>query len=642
MECDSADETISMAGRAALLTFIKSVANGELTCERHRQTLCESSDFVPREAFQLLHGSPPKGHAGVRDVHKWILQQPHWQRRDSPLQNENDVAEFVQPFCSFGAGLRELCYEGFLKMVLPRTNLGLRDLALSRDATGGPRTHGRQYMHNGGHVSGQTCHCMCVLFEEEVALAKELRTHRKILQQLRVTPHGAFRFLSKATLSMDTATPGSQIVLSSEELRLLLTNRLGELSNPQSDAFFRRVSNHCSDGLITDDLVQFLHTASATERNHHGRPHHLGLLDRHVATPGGVAKDLHKSICFPRMLDLHPLSLEVLAPQPFDASSRPVSTSRQRAATPRATPRLHLRTSAERVDSLELKAVMQLIERQGQLDNRVQKAKAAVPTEVPLELLFQALGAGRKGNVTGTDLWCFSQQVTSGLAYPSTEALIRELQNARRHDNHSTSGKLSFREVAVLVRPCGSLEHDVLDDATTDDEARSALHVLRHSQACPGCGARVQRQVDRIFADCPTVTCPICNTSFDCPLSVNDNIPDVGSGGMEGKTLPDTVRQSLCNVIEAYAGAADEIEILRKHLVLTPSDRLIPDAFEAISCSKDSFTFVELTRALNQCHHWPSGRELQLIWHRYARGNGHVIISEFTRQLLPVQGRVPG
>jgi len=272
----------------------------------------------------------------------------------------------------------------------------------------------------------------------------------------------------------------------------------------------------------------------------------------------------------------------------------------------------------------------------------VEQAKAAVPTEVSLESLFQALGAGRKSNVTDTDLWRFSQQVASGLAFTSTEALIRELQNLRRHDSHCTSGKLSFREVAVLVRPSGSTEHDILDDTTTDEEAKSALQVLRHSEACPGCGSRVQRRVDRTFADCPTVTCPICKTSFDCLLSVSDDNLDIGSGGVEGKVLPDIVRQGLCKVIEAHAGAADEIEILRNQLVLTPSDRVIADAFEAISCCKDSFTFVDLTRALNQCHFWPSGRELQLIWHRYARGNGHVSLPEFTRQLLPVQGRTSG
>lgn len=287
-------------------------------------------------------------------------------------------------------------------------------------------------------------------------------------------------------------------------------------------------------------------------------------------------------------------------------------------------------------------AVMAVIARQGELDARIEETKALLPSNTPVEAVFGVLDRYRKGHVADTDLWQFAQEVGSPVPFSGICALIREVQHGVKHKN-VFSGRLSMREVGLMVLPKFSEECDALQRATCDEEVKSMLYILRFSEPCPGCGTRVQRDADA--AGCPNVSCPLCRTIFRCFTVVGntntfwpaeaDRLIDAG--------LPSATQLNLFRLIEASAASAEENERQRKRLQLCHVDGLLNmlhHAFSMISTRKSYFTITDLRRALFQYKHWSTERELQLIWDRYAGGSNEVNLAAFTQQLRPTVGSI--
>jgi len=355
----------------------------------------------------------------------------------------------------------------------------------------------------------------------------------------------------------------------------------------------------------------------------------------------GVRDLISQEILSPRSLGSRgagrPLSPRAASPTGYRAPALDASTG-----NPNAAPAMQRPSPISLMSGPDLQAVLALVERQGQLDQHIEEIKGCLPAATPIETIFGILDFNRKGYVTDTDLWQFAQKF-GRLPFSSIFTLIREIQNGRHHDTNFAHGQLSLREVGVLMHKKGTQEHQAMDASTTDEEAQSSLYVQRFTEPCPGCGIRIQRDADA--AGCPNVTCPVCRKSFQCYTLMGDvdargqPHPVTDTGHLFNASLPNTVQHDIYRIIEVSAGAADEVEGLRKQLTLTRSEHMLSDTFAAISGGKHCFTFIDLRKVLFEHKFWSSERELQLIWQRYARGADHVTLAGFAAQLQPVMGR---
>lgn len=281
----------------------------------------------------------------------------------------------------------------------------------------------------------------------------------------------------------------------------------------------------------------------------------------------------------------------------------------------------------------EVYAVLSVVRHQWQLDHHIERMKELVPSTIPIEAVFALLDSEKTGIITANDLWHVVQECHCPLQFSGILALIREVQNRRRHDPNRGPARLSLRELAVLLYRQGVPEHQILEGCISDEEARGALSALRCTEACPGCSARIQRDGDA--TDCPNVTCPFCGKAFQC-----FTVADASHKHVDNLELPPYVQQSICQVLKASADAAEEIEGLRKQLVLGYSNRIIDDTFYALSEGKSVMTYVDLRRALYRWRQQPSDPELRLLWHRYAPGKQEITLASFVQQLQPTFGRV--
>merc|ERR1719171_3078007 len=108
-----------------------------------------------------------------------------------------------------------------------------------------------------------------------------------------------------------------------------------------------------------------------------------------------------------------------------------------------------------------------------------------------------------------------------------------------------------------------------MNKATSDEEAQSQMYILRHTEPCPGCGARTQRDADA--AGCPNVTCPVCGSLFRCfTVKGNADLNDAYNMGLGAST-----QYQLCRLVEATAASAEENEQLRKRLSLRCASGLL-------------------------------------------------------------------
>jgi len=669
----------ALAIQNVFVPLIKAVAEGEITCERARQRLSESpAAFTVHDAWLSLQGNSAKGYVTVTDVHSWLREQPH----RLPRMLQDDVADVVFPFCNASG---ELHYEGFLRMVLPRDDSTLRELSISR-------INGQSIDVRSSHLmSTEASYRLARLLEEEIDIAVHLHQHRRVVVKQGLTPTDAFHFLSQGK------PLGYSISLI--ELQYLLYDRLGELSIPQVAAFFRRACMFSSVSLTYEDVVHLLNpkhardclgyardylgyasSLSTTALNAsrslspltsplrasspraisprallrsplsprlvgHSLPGDMGPVSPRSLLAPLLASELLgsplpslRAIHYPRAYMLDPPA-PLLSPRSLSAYRRPLSPitmSPRTSSYARALERPLLTLGPH------IQVALEFMERQGQLDHHLENTKALLPKNVPVEAVYGMLDADHKGYVTDRDIWHFAQRCGYNLPLGSMLALIMELQNSRSHDLGYIRGQLSLREVGVLIHTKGTLDHEALDSSTSDQEARSNLYVMRYTEACPGCGFRIQRDADA--AGCPNVTCPICRKTFHCTTVMGDRdhngiIRDISDTDHLFYTALSTDEQAIvCRIIEASAMAADEMEGLRKQLSLAHSP-YFANVFNAISGGKNFFTFVDLRRALFEYKYWSSEHELQLIWHRYAHKADKVTFTAFQKQLEPLMVR---
>lgn len=276
-----------------------------------------------------------------------------------------------------------------------------------------------------------------------------------------------------------------------------------------------------------------------------------------------------------------------------------------------------------------IRAVLQAVARQAELDSHLEDTKGLVFPSVSVESIFNVLDRFRKGYVADMDLWQFCQDFGAALSFGSFCSLVSEVQ-LRGQSRASTPNHLSLRDVGRLVFPLHSREYRELQEASSDAEALSALYLLRHSESCPGCSVRVQRDADAV--GCPSVTCPRCGTSFRCFIVVSDYaVPTDAS-----MPLPASSQYHVHKLLEAAARAAEEIGRDRRQLAALPNFDLVStlaDVFTHISDGRLSFTTGDLRRVFFAQDIRISEQELGYLLHRYAPNGREVTLPDFLRQL---------
>lgn len=287
-------------------------------------------------------------------------------------------------------------------------------------------------------------------------------------------------------------------------------------------------------------------------------------------------------------------------------------------------PRSTSRLPPTSMDQLGIVWVLKAMLKQAEMDARVEDTKTI---DFPLEASFQALDRFGKGYITDIDIWTFCEQGDSQIAFANLCGLIHEVQLRRPRHLSLLPGRLSFRELSTVLLKEGTQEHRLMSAAATDSEAYSIAYILRNSEPCPGCRARIQR--DANAAGCPSVTCPICNTSFRC-FMVADDSPQTTP------LLHASVQYQLCRLLETAAKAAQQLESTRQQVsrILT-RDRTcsLSKVFGHIAEGRLSLSMNDLHRAFLDHDISPSARELSLLCCRY--GGAELTFAEVVRQLSP-------
>lgn len=277
-----------------------------------------------------------------------------------------------------------------------------------------------------------------------------------------------------------------------------------------------------------------------------------------------------------------------------------------------------------------MKTVLSTAVQQAKLDAQVEDGKASISFDVPLEYIFGILDRFHKGYITDTDLWSFGQQFGGQTTFANLCALVHEIQLRRQRDVTTVSGHLSFREVGAFLLKVGSQEHEAVNKAATDDEARSMLYLLRNSESCPGCGIRIQRDADA--AGCPMVTCTMCGTSFRC-FALSSSRPRYEP------PLSASTQYQLYRLLDTAAGAAVEMESARKQLATAPSGDVLctlSSVFSHIADGQLLLSMPALRRALVDNDVFASEKELSLLRQRYMKRDAmDVTFADFVRQLTP-------
>lgn len=280
-----------------------------------------------------------------------------------------------------------------------------------------------------------------------------------------------------------------------------------------------------------------------------------------------------------------------------------------------------------------IKAVMMVLKHQSELDRHIEEAKTMLPSTMSLEGLFNSLDRMKKGYVTDTDLWRFTQDFGASTLFGSLCALVLELQLRVPSHGPSTPGHLSMRGLAGLIFPVHSKEYEYMLHAANDHDLLSELHLHRYAEPCPGCGVRVQRDADA--AGCPNVTCPVCQTSFRCYAIMGDG----NLHQWEDHTVPSSVQNNLHKLVDLAASAADDLDTDRKQLAMLPQEDILgalSDAFSFISEGRLSFTVKDLRRAFLDHGILLTHDDLNVLWFRYQPFQfADVSFEDFSHHLKP-------
>lgn len=285
-----------------------------------------------------------------------------------------------------------------------------------------------------------------------------------------------------------------------------------------------------------------------------------------------------------------------------------------------------------------IQVVFQIIAQQATFDVQLERAKACLPARFSIESVFKLLDLLGKGYVAATDLLHFCRGFGSVSTLQGLCALVKEVQ--LRHpagSMHISPNRLSLRELGTLLLPMETQAHDEVVIASSDAEALSVLYVLRNSEPCPGCGARIQRDADA--TGCPMVSCPLCGTTFQCNFAVSL------VGLEEPCSVSAPTQFHLFKLLDIAAQASAEIEKMREQVALLMQRNVtatLTDAFASISGERPSFTSEDLQRALCSRGLSVSEEELGFLWRRYApAGHGTTAEASFPHFARHLQPRAP-
>jgi len=416
-----------------------------------------------------------------------------------------------------------------------------------------------------------------------------------------------------------------------------------------TDALFDQIDLN-RDGVITrEEFRKAAHTWSATKLDSQCTPlpERAGTADSYKRMNGMRSAGLNSTVASTRDF----MSPQPRSPTPMSGrrtasphSAGALRTTRAKSATPYPAYPLSYSSPARTASyarpwGAEAKGqlaaeVLRVMHRQAGADVRLEDAKALLPYGLALEGAFATLDRYRKGYISDTDLWQLAQDFGGPTPFGSFVALVNEVQLRRPPSSAAKPGRLSLRELGLLALPLGSRESDAVLHSGNDEEARNLLYILRHSEACPGCGARAQRNADA--AGCPTVSCPICGTLFRCFCVVGDAPFDVPNAECP---LSWSGRYHLSRLVDTAALIADELEKDRRQLELMPGCDLagLSSVFNLFAESSGSLQMGDLRRAFFGKGVLIAEQELSLLWRRYKPDGGlGVSFAEFARQLKPL------
>jgi len=588
--------SLPLAADAAFVRLLCTAAAGEAAVEEARRRLCALAEFGLWEAWAVIQGCSSLDGSGqgarltlAAAFGAWLGAQPH---SVSAIAG-GEQAALLAMSGPVGVDDAEASYQAFVRLVLPRGARMLRKEVLGR----APPPW--RYDVPTGRMPPEVALRLCELVERELDFHRQLRPHREAVKAWGVGPQAALKALP---------TGGGP-----EGVRRHLVEERRCLSAEECAALLQRLTAGAEDeagcALGAEALMQLLFEVSAMTANLPSPP------SRSPSAPATA----------PALAAVAEVSLHA----PHRAGAMGVGIS-----------------------SDVLTAIYSCILRQGELD----MAMATGRTELPLGVLaefFGAIDTGGHGYISALDLLQFARGDGEPVHYASICALLKDLQlqghgegrtgHARglsiSLDLDSATGlphsqsivHLSFRDFAALVLEPDSLERRVVERAASDEEARSAAFVLRHSTPCVGCGADVQR--DSHSTDCPLVECPCCGAVFECLVTESS----------DAAAVPPVVLQRLRSLVRTLAEAELRSEMAREHLAeLCESDQVpggvdgaVSAAFRLLSGGRPSMVLGDVRRGLLAQGFDVSQEEKALAWawRHYGPKGTSVIAPELQRHL---------
>jgi hypothetical protein len=249
------------------------------------------------------------------------------------------------------------------------------------------------------------------------------------------------------------------------------------------------------------------------------------------------------------------------------------------------------------------------------------------------DTVFTFLDRYSKNFIADTDVWQVMHSADSPgpVAFSGVCAMFRDLKGM----GAKKSGQIDLQELVNLLFPlcCEEMKQIAYEASPEtglkDDEMRNILYLCRNTLACPGCEMRCQRTHE----GCPSITCPVCRTSFRCNQFGTEGSKDSNSKlNYHGKVA---IKKFLKFSIET----AEEHEKLRKELACNGYENeslssTLLDAFLMITDDCGFMGYHDFKRCLLDVKALKMV-EVDLLWNRYSRGADKIPFVRFAHQLRP-------
>jgi hypothetical protein len=211
----------------------------------------------------------------------------------------------------------------------------------------------------------------------------------------------------------------------------------------------------------------------------------------------------------------------------------------------------------------------------------VEAAKGTISAVISLKDLFSELDTSRKGYLTDTDLWTFSQDVGASTPLRSISALVSELQGQLGGDRIKAPGHLSMRELGLLIFSTSSREHEMALTSVSDDALLFQLQ------------------------------------------------------GLDSDEVPKSVRHQFQHLLDLAARSADLLRGDRQQLRYLLDTGALKEVFSFIANDQSSCSVEDLQRAFDQCGIVVNATEMETMRRRYIASRSSCSWTEFSRQLQP-------